>query len=46
MILVDKQIGEVVAARHVQIDPFEAKQIQPASYDLRVGAQGISTTSK
>ena len=46
MILVDKQIGEVVAAEHVRIDPFEAKQIQPASYDLRVGAQGISTTSK
>ena len=46
MILVDKQIGEVVAAEHVRIDSFEAKQIQPASYDLRVGAQGISTTSK
>ena len=46
MILVAKQIGEVVAAEHVRIDPFEEKQIQPASYDLRVGAQGISTTSK
>ena len=46
MILVDKQIGEVVAAEHVRIEPFEAKQIQPASYDLRVGARGISTTSR
>ena len=46
MILVDQQIGEVVAAEHVRIDPFEVKQIQPASYDLRVGAQVISTTSK
>lgn len=46
MILVDQKIGEVVAAGHVRIDPFEAKQIQPASYDPRVGAQGISTTSK
>ena len=46
MILVDKQIDEVVSAGHVCIDPFEAAQIQPASYDLRVGTQGISTTSK
>ena len=35
MILVDKQIGEVVAARHIRIDPFEARQIQDDRLDDR-----------
>lgn len=46
MLMTDRQIAEARTKGDVKIDPFEDKQLQPASYDLRVGEQGITTTSK
>lgn len=47
MVLSDQQIRETARpGAGISIDPFEEKQVQPASYDLRVGAQGITTTGK
>lgn len=46
MILTDHQIAQAHARGDIRIDPFEPKQVQPASYDLRVGDQGITTSSK
>jgi len=46
MILTDRQIREAVHKGEIVIDPFEDKQVQPASYDLRVGEQGATTSSK
>lgn len=46
MILTDRQINEAYQQGKVRIDPFADTQLQPASYDLRVGEQGISTSSK
>src|SRR6266571_6060158 len=46
MILTDRQISEARAVGDIKIEPFEDKQLQPASYDLRVGEQGITTSSK
>ena len=45
MILVDTQIREAIEDGHVKLEPFAETQVQPASYDLRVGSQGISTSS-
>jgi dCTP deaminase len=46
MILTDRQIAEARTKGDLKIEPFEEKQLQPASYDLRVGEQGITTSSK
>lgn len=46
MILTDRQIRDAVKAGDITIDPFEDKQIQSATYDLRVGDQGATTSSK
>jgi dCTP deaminase len=46
MILSDRQILETYRLGDILVDPFDEKQIQPASYDLRVGAQAATTTSK
>ena len=46
MILTAQQIEEAHLARDIIIDPFEQDQVQAASYDLRVGAQGATTTAK
>lgn len=46
MILTDRQIEEACQAQHITITPFEKQQIQPASYDFRVGEDGITTSSK
>lgn len=46
MILSDRQIKEAYANGTIVIDPFEEKFVQPASYDLRVGNQGITTSDK
>lgn len=46
MILSDRQIEEAVENRHIVVEPFARKQVQPASYDLRVGGQGAMTGSK
>ncbi|WP_424947495.1 dCTP deaminase [Candidatus Spongiihabitans sp.] len=37
MILTDNMIRAAVSAGTVKIEPFDAAQIQPASYDLRIG---------
>jgi len=46
MILTDRQILEAHQNGGIVIKPFEEKQIQPATYDLRVGEQGGCTSTK
>jgi len=46
LILTDNQISETCKKGDIIIEPFSEKQIQPATYDLRVGNQGATTTSK
>jgi dCTP deaminase len=46
VILTDRQIAEAQSKGDIKIEPFEERQLQPASYDLRVGDQGITTSSK
>jgi dCTP deaminase len=46
MILTDRQIEKAQADGEIRIEPFDSNQLQPASYDLRVGEQGITTSSK
>lgn len=46
MILTDRQIQEACEKGDIVIEPFDAKQIQAATYDLRVGDQGATTSTK
>src|SRR5947207_8838207 len=46
MILTNKQIEETYRNGDLLINPFDEKQIEAATYDLRVGTQGVTTTSK
>jgi len=46
MILTDSQIIDFVNTGAIKIDPFDKKQVQPASIDIRVGKQGATTTTK
>lgn len=46
MILTDRQIKEAHEHAEIVIDPFDEGHVQPASYDLRVGEQGITTSGK
>jgi dCTP deaminase len=46
MILTDRQILESHRRGEILIEPFDEKQVQAASYDLRLGEQGITTSSK
>jgi dCTP deaminase len=46
VILSDRQIREAVKGGELSIEPFDERQIQPATYDLRVGEQGITTSTK
>ncbi len=46
MILAAQQIHEVCQRGDIVIRPFDENQVQAASYDLRVGDQGATTTSK
>jgi len=46
MILTDSQIVEAYKKGDIMIDPFDEKQVQSASYDLRVGEQGATTSTK
>lgn len=39
MILTDKMIQEAQACGAIKIEPFDENQIQPASYDLRIGPE-------
>ncbi|MGO9015581.1 MAG: dCTP deaminase [Dissulfurispiraceae bacterium] len=46
MILTDKLIKDVCSKGDIKIVPFEDCQIEPASYDLRVGKHGATTSTK
>ena len=46
MILTNKQIEEAYRKGDILINPFEASQIQAATYDFRVGPQGATTSAK
>lgn len=46
MILTNEQIVEAQKRGDIVIDPFDEAQLQGASYDLRVGAQGATTSAK
>ena len=46
MILTDHDIEETCKKQEIVIDPFESNQVQGATYDLRVGKQGATTSSK
>jgi len=46
MILTDRQIVEAHKNGEILIDPFEDARVEPASYDLRIGEQGITTSGK
>ncbi len=46
MILTDQQLRKAHERGDIVIDPFEDSHVQPASYDLRIGEQGISTGGK
>lgn len=46
MILTNEQILGAYKAGDIVIDPFDEEQLQGASYDLRVGEQGATTTSR
>ena len=41
MILTNRQIRETCEREEIVISPFELRQIQPASYDFRVGEQKV-----
>ena len=46
MILTNTQIQEAWKARDIEIEPFDEGQIQAATYDLRVGPQAATTSTK
>lgn len=46
MILNNRQIEEAYKKGDIVIDPFSESQIQAATYDLRVGKQGATTSAK
>ncbi len=46
MILTAQQIIEAHTKGDLMIDPFEEAQVQAASYDLRVGESGATTSTK
>ena len=46
MILTDSMIEAAVSDGSIKIDPFETRQIQPTSYDLRVGPLAAASSSQ
>lgn len=46
MILTDRQIREAVKSGDIVIEPFDESQVQPATYDVRVGIQAATTSTK
>lgn len=46
MILTNDQILDAYRKQNILINPFDEKQIQGATYDLRVGDKGATTSSK
>lgn len=46
MILTAQQIRQAVQEGRIGIEPFDERQLEPATYDLRVGPQGVTTSKK
>lgn len=46
MILAHQQIIAAVKSGDILIEPFDERQVQAATYDLRVGEQGATTSTK
>ena len=46
VILTDRQIKQACEAGDIVIEPFDDGQVQSATYDLRVGGQGATTSTK
>jgi len=46
MILSDTNIKEAQQKGEIEIKPFEENQVEPATYDFRVGKWGATTSSK
>ena len=46
MILNNRQISEAVSKGDIFIEPFDENQVQAATYDLKVGAQGATASAK
>ncbi len=44
--MTDELIKEACRNGKILIDPFEDRQVQPATYDLRIGSQGATLTGK
>lgn len=44
MVLTDELIVEANESGSVKVEPFEEKQVQPASYDLRVGSEAATSS--
>lgn len=46
MLLNAQQIRQAVEDGELRIEPFDERQLEAATYDLRVGAQGATTSTK
>jgi dCTP deaminase len=46
MILTDEQIKEAILKKQISIIPFDENQVQPATYDFKVGKYGATASSK
>jgi len=46
MILTNEQITEAYRKQDILINPFDENQLQGATYDLRVGEKGATTSAK
>ncbi|MBM4397441.1 MAG: dCTP deaminase [Deltaproteobacteria bacterium] len=46
MILTDRQLREAIKLGKIKVEPFEDAQVQPATYDLRVGNRGATTSAR
>lgn len=46
MILSDEEIKQAISKRDISLSDFDEKCLQPATYDLRIGPQGFTTTEK
>ena len=46
MILTDEMLQEAINDLNIKLEPFHEKQIQAATYDMRVGHEAVTTSSK
>ncbi len=42
----DKQIQAAIGSKEIQLEPFDGKQLQPASYDIRLGKWAFASSMK